>query len=155
MVSKDQVVSLKIRKCINRAEGKKWRKRAGVFNTTLKKRSAEETCISQLLRRTPPSGKPALVYSPRSNKQCLAKSLASVAVQSPLDVSFIFSHHDLLPISGEHASRTKTITIKIVFMPSIGNHLQPQKPVTKTTPIPFDRPPTQCYFQIQHMNDQD
>jgi len=72
------------------------------------------------MRRTPPSGKPALVYSPRSNKQCLAKSLASVAVQSPLDLSFILSHHALLPISGEHASRTKTITIKIGFMQSMG-----------------------------------
>jgi len=102
-----------------RWEVKKWRKRVGALNTTLKKGRAEETCISSPMRRTPASRKSALVYSPRSNKQCLAKSLTSVAVQSPLDLSFILSHHALLPISGEHASRTKTITIKIVFIPSM------------------------------------
>jgi len=100
-------------------EVKKGRKRVDALYTTLKKKRAEEIFISQPMRRTPPSRKSDLVYSPRSNKQCLAKSLASVAVQSPLDLSFRLSHHALLPISGEHASRTKTNTIKVVFMPSM------------------------------------
>ncbi len=43
--------------------------------------------------------------------QCLAKSLACVAVQSALDPSFISAHHFSLPISGAQLLKNK-VTIK-------------------------------------------
>src|SRR3546814_3539762 len=47
----------------------------------------------------------------RQNRQCLAKSVASFAVQSPFGFSFISAHHSSLPTSGEQAaSRTNAAT---------------------------------------------
>ncbi len=42
-------------------------------------------------------------FYPYFKMQCLAKSATSLAVQSALDFSFIFTHHSSLPISGAHA----------------------------------------------------
>src|SRR3546814_18029722 len=47
----------------------------------------------------------------RQNRQCLAKAVASFAVQSPFGFSFISAHHSSLPTSGEQAaSRTNAAT---------------------------------------------
>jgi len=46
--------------------------------------------------------------------QCFAKSLDSVAVQSPLDFSFISTHHSSLPILGAQAVRKKITDNKLI-----------------------------------------
>ena len=60
------------------------------------------------------------------SKQCLAKSAASLAVQSPLAFSFMSLHHSSLPTSGEHAAkRTATAPItaeyRLIIAPVTGH----------------------------------
>ena len=57
--------------------------------------------------------------------QCLAKSVASLADQSPFGFCFNSSHHSLEPTSGEHAARgamaRRRMAAAAIFLIGIGN----------------------------------
>lgn len=60
-----------------------------------------------------------LPVNPYLRRQCLAKSVASLAVQSPFAFSFMLAHHLSLPTSGAHplnTSRLRHINPKEIYL---------------------------------------